>query len=107
MGEGAAEADSALKGRALPALAERRLYHRADAISARGFVQEALDVLADATPEIRFEPLRVASEIAQWVGDAAEFERYAKDAIAPARAAERTDLEALVIHPLVTVYVIK
>src|SRR3954447_6491605 len=107
MGEVAAEADRELKGRALAALAEATLYHRADAISARAFVQEALVVLADAKPEIRFEPLRVASEIAQWVGDAAEFERYAKDAIAAAREAERKDLEALVIHSLVSTYVIK
>src|SRR3954452_12176631 len=39
MGEVAAEADRELKGRALAALAEASLYHRADAIAARWFVQ--------------------------------------------------------------------
>jgi class 3 adenylate cyclase/tetratricopeptide (TPR) repeat protein len=107
MAEVAADGDRELKGRALAALAEATLYHRADAIAARKYVQEALDVLADAPPEARFEPLRVASEVAQWVGDAAEFERYAKEAIAAAREAGRKDLEGLVIHSLVQTYVFR
>ena len=49
-------------------------------------------------PEIRFEPLWVAAQVAAWLGDYDEFERWAKAALAAAREAERKDLEALVIH---------
>ena len=43
----------------------------------------------------------------RWLGDYAEFERWAKLALAAAREAERKDLEALVLHGLVTAYVIR
>jgi tetratricopeptide (TPR) repeat protein len=70
-------------------------------------VYQALDVLADEEPEILFEPLRVAYEIAGWLGDATEHERYATAALEAARVAERKDLEALVIQSLVSQYVLK
>src|SRR5207237_419125 len=70
-------------------------------------VEEALDVLGDAKPDHRFEPLWLASQVASWLGDYEEFERRAKQALAAARDAERKDFEALVIHSLVTAYVLR
>jgi class 3 adenylate cyclase/tetratricopeptide (TPR) repeat protein len=95
-----------LQGRALTALAEAVLQHRADALRARALVHEALEVLADEPPEILWEPLRVAYEIAAWVGDPVDHERFATAALDAARAADRKDLEAIVIHSLVTRYVL-
>jgi class 3 adenylate cyclase/ATP/maltotriose-dependent transcriptional regulator MalT len=109
MGDVAADAervgDTRLHGRALAALAEAVLWHRADAMTARRLAAQAVDVLEGEAPEIRFEPLRVSSQVAAWLGDAAEFEHWAKAAIAAARAAERKDLEALVVHALASAYV--
>jgi tetratricopeptide (TPR) repeat protein len=96
-----------LHGRALAALAEASLWHRADAVAARRLAHQALEVLADEPPDVRFEPLRIAYEVASWVGAGAEYERYAEEALAAARAAERKDLEALVIHSLVMSYTMK
>jgi tetratricopeptide (TPR) repeat protein len=99
--------ETRLQGRALTALAEAVLQHRADAVTARRIVAEALDVLENESPDIRFEPLWVAAQVAAWFGDSDEFERWAKDAMAAAREAERKDLEANVIHGLVTAYVLR
>jgi tetratricopeptide (TPR) repeat protein len=96
-----------LHGRALTALAEAVLQHRADAVTARGLAAEAVEVLAGEHPEIRFEPLWVSAQVAAWFGDSDEHERWAKAALAAAREAERKDLEALVIHGLVTAYVLR
>jgi tetratricopeptide (TPR) repeat protein len=96
-----------MEGRALTALAEAVLQHRADALRARALVEEALEALQDEPPQIRFEPLRVAYEVAAWLSDADAYERYATEALGAARAAERKDLETLVIHSLVTAYVLK
>src|SRR6266576_1775618 len=55
MGEVAAAAEAAgatlVQGRALTALAEAVLQHRADAVTARRLVAQAVDVLADAEPD--------------------------------------------------------
>jgi class 3 adenylate cyclase/tetratricopeptide (TPR) repeat protein len=101
------DGETLVQGRALTALAEAVLQHRADAITARRLVAQALDVLHDAHPEIRFEPLWVSSQVANWFGDHAAFEKFAKEALAESRAAERKDLEVLVIHSLATAYVIR
>jgi class 3 adenylate cyclase/tetratricopeptide (TPR) repeat protein len=101
------DGETLVQGRALTALAEAVLQHRADAITARRLVTQALEVLHDAHPEIRFEPLWVSSQVANWFGDHAAFEKFAKEALAEARAAERKDLEVLVIHSLATAYVIR
>ena len=61
------------------------LYHRADALGARRLITEALDVLDGEPPEIRFEPLSIASQIAAWLGDNDAFERWAKLALERAR----------------------
>ena len=96
-----------VQGRALTALAEAVLQHRADAVTARRLTEEAVEVLAGEHPEIRFEPLWVATQVAAWFGDADEHERWAKAALAAAREAERKDLEAHVIHGLVSAYVLR
>jgi ATP/maltotriose-dependent transcriptional regulator MalT len=96
-----------MEGRALTALAEAVLQHRADAARAHELVRQALHALEGEPPQIRFEPLRAAYEVAAWLGDAEAFEEYATAALAAARAADRKDLETLVIHALVTAYVLK
>ncbi len=111
MGEVAAAAEregaTKVQGRSLTALAEAMLHHRADAVTARRLVGQAVEVLKEASPEIRFEPLWVSSQVASWLGDYGEFEHWAKLALEAAREAERKDLEALVLHGLVTAYVIR
>ena len=49
-----------------------------DEFGGNNLEQEALAALEGQPPQVRFEPLRVAYEIAAWVGDGAEFERYAR-----------------------------
>ena len=105
----AAEAagESQLHGRALAALAEAVLQHRADAVAARRLVAEAVEVLKDEPPEILFEPLWVAAQVSAWLGDTEDFERWARRALDAARAADRKDLESLVTHGLATSYLLK
>jgi class 3 adenylate cyclase/tetratricopeptide (TPR) repeat protein len=109
MGEVASDAEAAgetrVQGRALTALAEAVLQHRADAVTARRLVTQAVNVLADAEPDVRFEPLWLSSQVASWFGDYPQTERWAKAALEAAREADRKDLEALVTHGLVTAYV--
>src|SRR6266516_2546979 len=111
MGDVAADAERAgetkVQGRALTALAEAVLQHRADAVTARRLAEQAVEVLGSQAPEILFEPLWVSSQVAAWLGDSDEFERWAKAALDAARAAERKDLEALAVHGLVTAYVLR
>ncbi|HVH50796.1 MAG TPA: tetratricopeptide repeat protein, partial [Gaiellaceae bacterium] len=95
------------RGRALSALAEAVLQHKADAITARMLASEALEVLDAEAPWIRFEPLWILSQVAGWFGDSAESERYAKEALEAARAAERKDLEVLVIQSLAFSYIVR
>jgi tetratricopeptide (TPR) repeat protein len=96
--------ETQLQGRALTALADAILYQRADAVGAQRLITEALEVLADESPEIRFEPLSIASQIATWLGDIEAFERWAKLALGAAQAAGRKDQEAIVTHALANAY---
>jgi class 3 adenylate cyclase/tetratricopeptide (TPR) repeat protein len=106
--KGAREAgERQLEGRALTALAEAVLHQRADALTAQRLVTQALDVLEDAPPDIRFEAFWVASQIATWLGDSTAFERWAKLGLESARAAERKDLEAIVTHSLAASYLVR
>ena len=108
MGEVAADAEAAgdttMQGRALTALADGVLQHRADAVTARRLVAAAVDLLDEQRPEIRVEPYLVASAVASWQGAAEESERWAKRALEAAREAERKDLEAIVAAGLVAAY---
>ncbi|MEN3341001.1 MAG: hypothetical protein V7644_405 [Actinomycetota bacterium] len=96
-----------LQGRALAALADAVLHQRADALEAQRLVNEALEVLADEPPAIRFEPLWIASQIASWLGDVEGFEGWARLALEAARAAERKDLEAIVTQDLALSYLLR
>jgi class 3 adenylate cyclase/tetratricopeptide (TPR) repeat protein len=96
--------ETQLQGRALTALADAVLYQRADALGAQRLISEALDVLADEEPEIRFEPLWVASQIAAWLGDTVAFERWSKLGVGAAQAAGRKDQEAIITHALAIAY---
>jgi tetratricopeptide (TPR) repeat protein len=103
--EGAGETH--VQGRALTALAEAVLMHRADAVTARLLAAQAAEVLAAAEPEVRFEPLWISAQVAAWLGDSTEFERSAKAALEAARAAERKDLEVIVAHGLASAYALR
>ncbi|MHB8650503.1 MAG: ATP-binding protein [Gaiellaceae bacterium] len=103
--DAAAAGDTRVQGRALSALAEAVLQHRADAVGARRLVEQAVEVLAGEPPEIRFEPLWIGAQVAAWLGDSDEFERFAKAALAATREAERKDLEVLVIQMLAGAYI--
>jgi tetratricopeptide (TPR) repeat protein len=111
MSDVAADADRAgerrVQGRALAALAEAMLHHRADAVTARRLAAQAVEVLAGEEPAIRFESLWASSQVAVWLGDAGEFEHWAKEALAAAREADRKDLEGLVVQGLATAYAIR
>ena len=111
MGEVATQAkragDTRLQGRALAALAEAVLYHRADGATARRHVEQAIAVLGGEPPEIRFEPLRVAAQVASWQGDYAEFEHWEQQALAAAREAERKDLEVIAVRGLIDAKVMR
>ncbi len=100
----AASGEAQLQGRALTALADAVLYHRADALGAQRLITQALQVLDEEPPEIRFEPLWIASQIAAWLGDTDAFERWAKLGLGAARAAGRKDQEAIVTHGLALAY---
>ena len=102
-----ASGENIVRGRALSALAEAVLQHKADAVTARRLAAEALEVLDAEAPWIRFEPLWILSQVAGWFGDAAEYERYAKEALEAARTAERKDLEVLVIQSLAFAYIVR
>lgn len=102
-----APADARVRGRALAALAEAVLYHRADAVEARKLAHEAIETLKGESPWVRFEPLWAASMVANWLGDAAEFEYWSMAALDAAREAGRKDLEALVLHGLVNALVLQ
>lgn len=96
-----------LQGRALTALSEAVLQHRADAVAARRLVDQAVAVLDGEPPDVLFEPLWASAQVASWLGDTDEFEQWAKAALRAAREAERKDLEAIVVHGLVTAYVLR
>ena len=100
----AAAGETQLQGRALTALADALLYQRADALGAQRLITEALEVLEGEPPEIRFEPLSIASQIAGWLGDNDAFERWAKLALGAAQVAGRKDQEAIITHSLAIAY---
>jgi class 3 adenylate cyclase/tetratricopeptide (TPR) repeat protein len=100
-----AAGETVVRGRALSALAEAVLQHRADPLNARRLAMEALEVLDSEAPGIVFEPLWILSQVATWLGDGTDYERWAKAALEAARAAERKDLEVLIIQNLAFVYV--
>ena len=103
----ASHGERRLQGRALTALAEAVLNQRADAVAARELAEEAVEVLAEEPPDIRFEALRAAATIASWLGDNDSFERWARLALGAARSADRKDQEAAIILALAQAYVLR
>jgi class 3 adenylate cyclase/tetratricopeptide (TPR) repeat protein len=103
----ASHGERRLQGRALTALAEAVLNQRADAMAARELAEQAVGVLVEEPPDIRFEAFRAAAAVATWLGDAAAFERWAKLALEAARAAERKDQEAAITISLAQAYILR
>jgi class 3 adenylate cyclase/tetratricopeptide (TPR) repeat protein len=103
----AAAGERKLQGRALTALAEAVLNQRADAITARELAEQAIDVLHDEAPHIKFEAFRAATAVAGWLGDVEQFERWSKQALHAAREAERKDQEALITNGLALAYLVR
>ena len=103
----AAHGERRLQGRALTALAEAVLNQRADAITARQLAEQAIEVLEDEPPDIRFEAFRAATAVASWLGDGEAFERWAKHALEASRAAERKDQEAAITNALALAYLLR
>jgi len=99
--EAAATGQSRIQARALTALAEMALYQRADADAARRLIEKADEVLGDDEDvDARFDVYAAAGQIASWLGDFAEVERLAREALEFVRTANRKDLEAIVIQAL-------
>ena len=94
-----------LQGRALTALAEAVMNQRADAAAARELIEQAVEVLADAEPDVRFEAFQVAASVAHWLSDADAFEKWAKLGLEAARAADRKDQELQITVKLAENYV--
>ncbi len=99
--------ETVVQGRALSALAEAVLQHKANAPAAGLLATKALAVLEHEAPGVRFEPLWILSQVAGWQSDTDAYERYAKAALDAAREAERKDLEVLVIQSLAFAYLIQ
>jgi class 3 adenylate cyclase/tetratricopeptide (TPR) repeat protein len=106
--QAADEHNMRIRARALAAMADVMLYTTTDAGRASVLVGRALDTLEeDPDPATRFDVLGVAGLVASWLGDQAEVERYAEEALAVARAAGRKDLETVAIQALGTVAVVR
>ena len=103
----ASHGERQLQGRALTALAEAVLNQRADAIAARELAEQAIAVLADAPPDIRFEAFRAATTVAAWLSDGESFERWAKLALEAAQAAHRKDQEVAITIGLAQTYILR
>ena len=102
----ASHGERLLQGRALTALAEAVLNQRADAIEARDLAEQAIEVLADEPPDIRFEAYRAAAAVATWLSDGDAFERWAKLALEASRAAGRKDQEVQITIGLAEMYIL-
>jgi class 3 adenylate cyclase/tetratricopeptide (TPR) repeat protein len=101
----AAEAgDATVHGRALTALAHVSLLRDADLPLARRRAEEALEVLPEDDIPGRFDALKMLGQMAWWLGDLEENERYATTAAELARAAGRKDLESEASNTLAQVY---
>ena len=103
----ASHGERRLQGRALTALAEAVLNQRADAVAARELAEQAIEVLADEPPDIRFEAFRAATAVATWLSDGASFERWAKLALEASREAGRKDQEAAITMSLAQAYILR
>jgi class 3 adenylate cyclase/tetratricopeptide (TPR) repeat protein len=97
-------ANRRIEGRALTALAHVALLRDADLPRARELADEALEVLPEDDGPGRFDALSLVSQMAHWVGDLTEVERYVRRAVEIAEAEGRKDLESEASQKLATVY---
>lgn len=100
-----AAGDQRLRGRALTALAEAVLNQRADAMAARALAEQAVEVLAEDEPDVRFEAFRAAAGVASWRRDDEAFQHWAKLALEAAKLGERKDQEIQITMSLAESYI--
>ena len=96
--------DRGIEGRALSALAHVALLRDADLPRARELADQALAVLPEDDGPGRFDALSLLGQMAHWVGDLAEVERYVRRALDVAVAEERKDLKSEATQKLANVY---
>ena len=96
--------DDRIHGRALTALAYVALLRDGDLPRARELGRRALSVLADDDGAGRFDALSLLGQIAWWVGDLGEHERFALEGLELARSLGRKDLESEASHKLASVH---
>jgi class 3 adenylate cyclase/ATP/maltotriose-dependent transcriptional regulator MalT len=96
--------NDSIRGRALSALAHVALLRDADLPRARELANLALAVLPEDDAPGRFDALSLLSQMAHWVGDLAEVERYVRRALQIAEAEGRKDLESEATQKLATIY---
>ena len=89
-----------IEGLALTQLAEIVLNRNADVPTARRLGEEALELLADAPGDARYEALTLLSGTGWWEGDLTRVELYTRETLEIAREAERDDLEGLALVEL-------
>ena len=92
--------DRTIEGLALTQLAEIVLNRNADVPTARRLGEEALELLADAPGDARYEALTVLSSTGWWEGNLTRVELYTRETLEIAREAERDDLEGLALVEL-------
>jgi class 3 adenylate cyclase/tetratricopeptide (TPR) repeat protein len=92
-----ADGDRTIEGLALTQIAEIDLNRNADVETARKLGREALELLADAPGDARYEALTLLSSVGWWEGDLSSVERYTGETLEIARAASRRDLESLAL----------
>ena len=89
-----------IEGRALTQLAEIVLNRNADVPTARRLGEQALELLAGAPGDARYEVLTLLSETGWWEGNLTRVELYTRETLELARAADRADLESLALVEL-------
>jgi class 3 adenylate cyclase/tetratricopeptide (TPR) repeat protein len=96
--------DPLLRGRALVAIADVMLHRTTDAPAVRTLIEEALDLLQDDSDvDFRFDALRVARDVAWWVGELDEVVELERNALDLATKGGRVDLQITAIQGLGTV----
>jgi class 3 adenylate cyclase/tetratricopeptide (TPR) repeat protein len=96
--------DDRIYGRALTALAHVALLREADLPRAREHAERALEVLPADDGAGRFDALSMLAQMAWWVGDLAEDERYVTQALELARRSGRKDLESEASYKLANIH---
>ena len=97
--------DPTTEGLALTQLAEIVLNRNADVPTARRLGLEALELLAGAPGDARYEVLTLLSSVGRWEGDMGSVERYAGEKLDIARRAARPDLESLALAELAAAHI--